>query len=86
MYVYKTKIELKIDKFYHPVACPAGKYKDDTMNVCTDCTVNSVSRNEGASQCEPCPSGTVSNSDKTDCGEFFKLVLISVCVHCSFSA
>ena len=44
------------------------------MNVCTDCAVNSVSRTEAASYCEPCPSGTVSNSDKTDCGEFFKSV------------
>ena len=45
------------------------------MNVCTDCAVNSFSRTEAASYCEPCPAGTESNSDKTDCGEFFKSVL-----------
>ena len=46
------------------------------MNVCTDCAENSVSRNEGASICEPCLAGTVSNSDKTECGEFFPLHII----------
>ena len=46
------------------------------MNVCTDCAENSVSRNEGASICESCLAGTVSNSDKTECGEFFPLHII----------
>ena len=28
-------------------------------------------RDETMNTCESCPAGTVSNSDKTDCGEFF---------------
>ncbi|XP_063690487.1 uncharacterized protein LOC134823067 [Bolinopsis microptera] len=48
-------------------ACPAGEYRDTSVTICKTCPVNTVSKTEGASECEPCEVGTVANADRTNC-------------------
>ena len=47
-----------------------GHYKTTQDLDCIQCTVNTISVEEGAVQCTPCFTGRVSNFDNTLCGGF----------------
>ena len=51
--------------------CPVGTHKSTGMTTCEPCATNTVASNTGAVMCAACSHGSVSNSDKTDCGEYY---------------
>ena len=50
------------------VDCSAGAFRDNTVTICTKCAENSISEQTGAASCTSCPAGTVSNKERTQCG------------------
>ena len=50
------------------VKCSAGTYRDDTLTSCTKCSENWISEQTGAASCTSCSAGTVSNEERTRCG------------------
>ena len=56
------------------VECSAGTYRDSTVTICTKCAVNSISEKTGAASCTSCSAGTVSNDERTQCGNSTSLV------------
>ena len=61
--------------------CNAGEYRDNTVTVCTQCPVNTVSESKGTSSCTACQPGYVSNSPRTDCGGFISLIFVLDLIH-----
>ena len=49
------------------VDCSAGTYRDSAVTSCTRCAENSVAQT-GAASCNSCLAGTVSNDERTQCG------------------
>ena len=50
------------------VECSAGSYRDNTVTSCTECPENSITEQAGTASCRPCPTGKVSNEERTQCG------------------
>ena len=50
------------------VPCEEGTYRDSTLTTCTKCPVNLIAEQTGAASCISCPAGTVSNDQRTQCG------------------
>ena len=50
------------------VECSAGTYRDNTVTICTKCPENSITEQTGAASCTSCSAGTVSNDERTQCG------------------
>ena len=50
------------------VECSAGTYRDNTVTTCTKCAENSITEQTGAASCTSCSAGTVSNEERTQCG------------------
>ena len=60
---------------YSSVPCGPGSYRQGDMQHCEQCPgVNDYS-NRGASSCQSCSAGSVSNSDKSACGKIIFLDL-----------
>ena len=55
-------------KFESSVECSAGTYRDNLVIICTECAENSITEQTGAAFCTSCSAGTVSNPDRTQCG------------------
>ena len=57
--------------------CVAGTYKDSSVTSCTKCAENSITDKTGAASCTSCSAGTVSNDERTQCGNvLFQAIFI----------
>ena len=56
---------------FHPVNCPAGEYRNDSVNECFKCPENEITEQHGATSCTSCPLGYVSNGERTNCGKSY---------------
>ena len=54
--------------FQTSVECSTGTYRDSTITSCAKCAENSISEQTGAASCTSCSAGTVSNDERTQCG------------------
>ena len=52
--------------------CGVGKYRDNTVTVCTQCPENTYSSMSGTVTCTSCYLGSVSDNTRTKCGEYFR--------------
>ena len=52
----------------YTVECSSGTYKDSTVTICTKCPENSITEQAGTASCTSCPAGTISNDERTQCG------------------
>ena len=61
-------LNCKLNKTYSPDKCIAGTFRDSTVTSCTKCAENSISEQTGTASCTSCPTGKVSNEERTQCG------------------